>query len=300
MDTPKRESKRLRLSKVKQEEEVTPPSAVTPDAAPSSNATLSSSSRPSPQECQWVIHVLSKLHPEVVERNNTLRRQQAASCGAQDTVVDGVVATMLSQNTTSANSTAAFRNLKQVFPTWNEYMETENNVVKLQEAIHVGGLAEIKANRIHEMLTTLQQERGSPSLEYLWELSNDKIKVELGRFKGLGPKTISCVLLFTLGRAEFPVDTHVHRISKQQKWISPSLNAEKTYLYLNQVVPDELKLDLHCLLIAHGKSCYRCAARGKPQFPPAVRVPCPLVQDYKEQQQQHFVVIKKEIVVKKE
>jgi hypothetical protein len=36
---------------------------------------------------------------------------------------------------------------------------------------------------------------------------------------------------------------------------------------------------LHCLLIAHGKQCHRCAARGKPQFPPkdGSKVVCPLV-----------------------
>lgn len=30
-------------------------------------------------------------------------------------------------------------------------------------------------------------------------------KRELSRFKGVGPKTVSCVLMFCLQRAEFPV-----------------------------------------------------------------------------------------------
>ena len=284
METPKRRSKRAKLmSQVKTEEAARPDavaSAVTPDSA-ASYSDAAAFTRPTPEECQWTVTVLSEIHPEVVE-NNKSRRRVTQSCGAQDNIVDGVVSTMLSQNTTSANSTAAFRNLKQVFPTWEEYIETADNVAKLEEAIRCGGLAEQKSKRIHEMLTTLQEERGSPSLEYLRHLSNDEIKRELSRFKGVGPKTISCLLLFTLGRDEMPVDTHVHRISKKTGWISATTNAENAYLHLNKVVPDSLKLDLHCLLIAHGKSCYRCAARGKPQFPPKVKVPCPLVHIHKQ------------------
>lgn len=299
METPNRSSKRLKQAQVKQEESERPAAAVTPDTAPSSNTITTATVRPTPQECQWTVHVLSELHPQVVESNN--RRRLSSSCGAQDNIVDGVVSTILSQNTTSANSTAAFRNLKRAFPTWDEYMTTKDNVKKLEEAIRCGGLAEIKSERIHSILTTLQEERGSPSLEYLHELSNEQIKAELGRFKGLGPKTISCVLLFTMGRDEFPVDTHVHRIAKQNGWIASSTNAEKAYLHLNEVIPDSLKLDLHCLLIAHGKSCYRCAARGKPQFPPKVKVPCPLVHIHKQKGLQVPTTVKVELVaVKKE
>lgn len=187
METPKRRSKRAKLvSQVKMEEAARPDavaSAVTPDSA-ASYSDAAAFTRPTPEECQWTVTVLSEIHPEVVE-NNMGRRNVTQSCGAQDNIVDGVVSTMLSQNTTSANSTAAFRNLKQAFPTWEEYIETADSVAKLEEAIRCGGLAEQKSKRIHEMLTTLQEERGSPSLEYLRHLSNEEIKRELSRFKGL-------------------------------------------------------------------------------------------------------------------
>jgi endonuclease-3 len=50
-------------------------------------------------------------------------------------------------------------------------------------------------------------------------MSTDDVKATLRRFKGVGPKTVSCVLMFTLGRAEFPVDTHVWRIAKRLGWV---------------------------------------------------------------------------------
>ena len=65
------------------------------------------------------------------------------------------------------------------------------------------------------MIEQINQERQSVSLEYVRDMSSDEIKKELTRFKGVGPKTVACVLMFTLNRAEFPVDTHVWRIAKK-------------------------------------------------------------------------------------
>ena len=35
---------------------------------------------------------------------------------------------------------------------------------------------------------------------------------------------------------------------------------------------------MHCLLVRHGKVCHRCAANGRPQFPPedGSKLDCPL------------------------
>lgn len=53
------------------------------------------------------------------------------------------------------------------------------------------------------------ERNGECSLEHYEHMSNDDIKQDLARFKGIGPKTVACVLMFGLKRAEFPVDTHV-------------------------------------------------------------------------------------------
>ena len=74
----------------------------------------------------------------------------------------------------------------------------------------------------------LKDERGECSLEHFWELSTERVKMELGRFKGIGPKTISCVLMFCLQRPEFPVDTHVWKIARALKWVPPSATREET------------------------------------------------------------------------
>lgn len=62
----------------------------------------------------------------------------------------------------------------------------------------MGGLADIKATRIQAILHTLAAERGEMSLEHLRAAAPEAVHSELGRFKGVGKKTIACVQLFAL------------------------------------------------------------------------------------------------------
>eukprot|EP00559_Dactyliosolen_fragilissimus_P001204 CAMPEP_0184864956 /NCGR_PEP_ID=MMETSP0580-20130426/16493_1 /TAXON_ID=1118495 /ORGANISM="Dactyliosolen fragilissimus" /LENGTH=368 /DNA_ID=CAMNT_0027363933 /DNA_START=182 /DNA_END=1285 /DNA_ORIENTATION=- len=248
--------------------------------------------RPTPQECDYVTFSLGLLHPHIVMKNDDRRATLLESCGMRDSVTDAIISTMLSQNTTDANSKAAFASLKHMFFSnqSQSFSDLENSHYgwdaaalcdpsKIENAIRVAGLAKTRTERIQAILQTLRKERGTACFEYLRDMKDDEqIKKELGRFKGLGPKTISCVLLFALGRKEFPVDTHVLRISQKMGWVPQSYGREEAYKYLNLMVPDELKMDLHCLLVTHGKHCHACAANGKPQFPPedGSKLLCPL------------------------
>lgn len=248
---------------------------------------VSAGQRPTPTECHLVVHELGKLHPDVISNNDErrvaleLQRQQTNESRTKNRsnvpITDAIISTMLSQNTTAANQDRAFASLKTAFPGGWEQVATELNTSRIQDAIRVAGLAQVRAERLLSMLQVILSERGEANFEYLQHFkSNDDIVQELSRFKGMGPKTISCVLLFALGRPDFPVDTHVLRISKQMGWVPQSYSREAAYQYLNDLIPDECKLDLHCLLVAHGKQCNRCAARGRAQFPPTEQWACPM------------------------
>lgn len=189
------------------------------------------------------------------------------------TVLDSLVGTILSQNTTDSNSRRAFASLKDRFPTWEEVHAANPKAV--EDAIRCGGLAEIKASRVLNILDILHRERGNICLEYVRNMPVEQIKLELSRFKGVGPKTVACVLMFHLQQDEFPVDTHVFRITKMLGWVPANADREKAYLHLNHRIPNVLKYDLHCLLVTHGKRCPRCAKGGRSQKPPDG--PCPLV-----------------------
>ena len=70
-------------------------------------------------------------------------------------------------------------------------------------------------------------------------------------------------------------------------------------VYLNEIVPDEHKLDLHCLLVTHGKWCYNCAANGKPQFKPVEKWTCPLI-GMKKGMTENSAKVKTEVKVEKQ
>mmetsp|Transcript_5872 Transcript_5872/g.13610 ORF Transcript_5872/g.13610 Transcript_5872/m.13610 type:complete len:328 (+) Transcript_5872:187-1170(+) len=226
--------------------------------------------RPTPDECRLAVQGLGRIHPEVVQENLERRLAFAArNRNADDKstpITDSIINTMLSQNTTAANQQRAYANLKREFPDWEQVAES-SNASRVAAAIRCAGLSKTRTERMQLMLQKVKEERGKANFEFLRDCSSDEIKKQLLQHKGMGPKTVSCVLLFALLKPEFPVDTHVLRISKQNRWVPASFSRESAYSYLNGVIPDEFKLDLHCLLVAHGKHCNQCAARGKAQFP---------------------------------
>lgn len=194
-------------------------------------------------------------------------------------VLDSLARTILSQNTTDKTSRVAFASLKAAFPTWKSVLSAKPGAV--EESIRCGGLADVKAANIKAILRSVLAEygadcsKGEPSLEFLRTWGTEEVKEYLLKFKGVGPKTVSCVLMFNLGREDFPVDTHVLEISKKQKWVGGAVGREECYDIMNRLVPPAIKYDLHVLLVEHGKRCSRCSKGGKLQLPE--EGPCPLV-----------------------
>eukprot|EP00890_Picochlorum_soloecismus_P004178 jgi/Picsp_1/4761/NSC_02129-R1_protein len=194
-------------------------------------------------------------------RMNQRDREESSSKTGEKriAVLDSLIRTILSQNTTDKTSIRAYAELKRRFPEWESVRIAKS--VDVEDAIRQGGLAEIKVQRIKAMLNTLKSERGECDLEWLRGKDTEFIKEYLGQFKGIGPKTIACTLMFSMHRDDFPVDTHVLRISKQLSWIPKSFSRVEAYEYLNSQIPDDVKYDLHVLLVTHGKECRQCQSK---------------------------------------
>ncbi|KAK2965131.1 hypothetical protein RJ640_005294 [Escallonia rubra] len=278
--------------------------------------------RPTPEECRTVRDALLAFHgfPQQFakyreQRLNPPPAKPEPSDGEDvsepsdqtESVLDGLVSTILSQNTTDVNSRKAFASLKSSFPTWEDVLAAESKGI--ENAIRCGGLAPTKASCIKNMLSCLLDKRGKLCLEYLRDLSVDEIKSELSHFKGIGPKTVvilsiavdfdskrdhsqvACVLMFNLQLDDFPVDTHdrsvdtdasiqVFQIAKSIGWVPAVADTKKTYLHLNLRIPNELKFDLNCLIFTHGKACQKCIKKeSKQPKKESVDNSCPLL-DY--------------------
>ena len=208
-------------------------------------------SHPTEAEVRLVHDGLMAMHPEILEVKAQKRAADKGGCGDRTLVLDALVGTILSQNTTDVNSHRAFASLKAAFPSWEQFRTAPS--ADCEESIRQGGLAATKTERIKLLLNALLEERGELSLEFMRDMPTEEIKAKLRTYKGVGAKTISCVLLFCLGRADFPVDTHVWKIALALGWVPKTADRDGTYAHLNTRVPDELKYALHVLLVEHGK-----------------------------------------------
>jgi len=169
--------------------------------------------------------------------------------------VDEIIATVLSQHTSDRNSERAFAQLKDLFPAWEQVLQAP--VRQVADAIRCGGIAEVKARRIRQILAAIAEREGRIDLSGLRRLDDDAVFGYLTSLPGVGPKTAACVLVFSMGRAAFPVDTHVHRIVTRLGWIAPGTSAEEAYRILNPRIPPSIRYDLHLALIRHGRSVCR-------------------------------------------
>ena len=169
-----------------------------------------------------------------------------------------LIETILSQNTSNANSEAGFRILRRTFKTWNDVADAP--VQRVARAISISGLSNIKAPRIQLILREIRDRHGRIDLQFLKDWPPQKAFEYLRGFEGVGPKTAYCVLMFSLGMAVFPVDTHIHRIALRLGLIPPNTSAERAHDLLTVMIAPADRYAMHLLLIAHGRKI--CKARN--------------------------------------
>jgi endonuclease-3 len=169
--------------------------------------------------------------------------------------IDGLVQTILSQNTTDTNSSAAFRSLKSRFPTWQQVMDAP--VHEIERAIRLAGLSVQKAPRIKAALRQINSDRGGLSLAFLARLPLRRAQDYLQNMDGVGPKTAACVLMFCYNRPALPVDTHVHRVARRLRLIPDHCTAEAAHGLLQEMCPPSLVYPFHVLMVAHGRRICR-------------------------------------------
>ncbi len=176
--------------------------------------------------------------------------------------VDELVSTILSQNTNDINRDRAFNALRAKFPTWQAVRDTKTKDVT--NVIRPAGLANQKGPRIQNVLRKITEERGNLDLSFLKDLPVEEARSWLTKFNGVGPKTAAIVLLFSLGRPAFPVDTHIYRVTGRIGLRPAKMTVEQAHPYLEKLFPPETYYAAHLNLIRLGREV--CHAR-KPDCP---------------------------------
>ncbi|HEX9250932.1 MAG TPA: endonuclease III [Ignavibacteriaceae bacterium] len=164
--------------------------------------------------------------------------------------LDAIIGTILSQNTNDKNSYQAYRNLKDNFKNWDEL--TLLKASEIEKYIRVAGLGRQKSNAIYQLLQSLKRRQKSVSLNYIKTKPDVEILEELTSYNGVGVKTASCVLLFSLDRNICPVDTHVHRTLNRIGLVKTN-SPEKTFYEILNKIPDGTAHSFHTNLIRLGR-----------------------------------------------
>jgi endonuclease-3 len=179
--------------------------------------------------------------------------------------LDELIATVLSQHTSDVNTARAFASLRERLPSWRAVAAAPTDEVAA--AIRTGGLANVKAPRIQAILRAIEAERGAYDVDHLGAMSVPEARRWLTSLPGVGPKTASCVVLFSLGKAAFPVDTHVHRVTRRLGVVPSTASPEAVQDAIEREFGDDRDglYRLHLNLIRHGRDVCRaqrprCAA----------------------------------------
>ena len=169
--------------------------------------------------------------------------------------VDELILTVLSQNTNDRNRDVAYARLRERFATWADVRDAP--VADVEEAIRPGGLAPTKAVRIQEILRAV----GDDDLSWLETAPLGEARDYLVDLPGVGRKTAACVLLFSYGRPDIPVDTHVYRVGTRLGLFRPGASFGEAHDELLRITEDPQEAyELHVLLIRHGRRT--CTARN--------------------------------------
>ena len=175
--------------------------------------------------------------------------------------------TVLSQHTSDTNRDRAYADLRRRFPTWDDVADAP--LPALARAIKRGGLGPTKAVRLRAMLRAIRDSGVKLDERAFVDRRDEDVWDTLMALPGVGPKTAACVLLFSLDRPYFPVDTHVHRVVQRLGLVDARADAVATQTAMQNAVAPDAMYRLHMNLIRHGRAvcvairprCSECVLR---------------------------------------
>jgi len=159
-----------------------------------------------------------------------------------------LISTVLSAQSTDKSVNKVTKSLYENYPDLESLLklsrkDIENKIKKI-------GIYKNKSKNIYKLLRIIDKEYGGEVPKNM----NDLIKLP-----GVGRKTASVVLAVGFNIPTFPVDTHVYRICRRLG-LSKSSTADKLSDDMMKVVPKEHWIEMHHLLINHGRNI--CKARN--------------------------------------
>jgi len=133
----------------------------------------------------------------------------------------------------------------------------------------------VKSARIQAILRAI----GDPlRLDWMREAPLHESRDRLCELPGVGRKTAACVLLFSFGLPDVPVDTHVSRVGTRLGLFRPGAPLPELHDAMLALTGAGEQLELHVNLLRHGRrtcharnpGCDECMLRRMCPWPGAV------------------------------
>lgn len=182
--------------------------------------------------------------------------------GNKKNPLDELIYILLSRRSREEQYQTAYRELHRRYHPWAELLKASH--VQLVRALKPLGLAHQRARAIKEILTTIQADFGRMTLYPLKRMTYSEAYHYLRSLPGINDKSAKCVMLYSLGMAALPVDTHTLRVSKRLGLVHPRSSPFTAPRELESVVPRESRGRFHVLTVLHGRAV--CTAQ-RPKCP---------------------------------
>jgi len=200
---------------------------------------------------------LSEAHREFLLRNLAVIHDILAALygspnhGNKSDPMDELIYIHLSKRTREVGYVKAYQKLSKAFPGWGGLADASpNEVVNL---IRASGLGRTRAREIVANAKTIRDRFGKETLDRLRKWPEKKIFEFLVTLKGVGPKSARCVMMYSLGKKVFPVDTHVHRVCSRLGFMEMRISHKKAQEELKDLFPKKYRYALHVNMVAHGR-----------------------------------------------
>jgi DNA (cytosine-5)-methyltransferase 1 len=204
----------------------------------------------------------------LIERIDELleARYRSAELFNLDDPLEETVFILLSQQTRESVYRRVYADLRRRYPQWVDVLaapQTDLEMLLEPAGFHRRRTAQLQA--LLESVGAANEQRclgpaASPpqdlTLAFLAEMDDEKAEHFLKELPGIGPKSARCILTFSLDRATFAVDTHVHRIFSRLR-IVPSAGRKADHDPFQAAVPRRIRRRLHVNLVHHGREVCR-------------------------------------------
>lgn len=183
---------------------------------------------------------------------------------------------VLSTRTRGPVFTRTFHTLKAKYPSWDRIARAK--LESIEALLQPAGLSKKKARWLKLTLAEIQRREGSATLERIRAMPDPEAEEYLVSLPGVGKKTARCVLMYSLGRHVFPLDVNARRLLERLGVLSQGLHYYRVHDVAQDLVPSDIRSDLHVYAIIHGRvtclprnpRCEQCALLDLCPYPKEV------------------------------